>query len=373
MHTNGYDTQTTTGIVDQVMKYQYSQVKFLQLEISSYCNVACPQCPRNHYGGPVVEDLPLVNWTLQDLQTALDVNFVRQLNQIYFCGTYGDPMFNKHIVEMCRWLKATNKNLKLAIHTNGSLSNPDAYVQLAPLVDFLAFGIDGLSDTNHLYRRNADWQTIMNHATTFIEHGGKAYWDYIVFEHNQHQVTQAENLSKVMKFAGFNIKKTSRFFNKSHKLVESVDVLDKNNRKIYQIKPTTDSKYINHYYEKIQLISQKSNTGATKISCHYFKKQEIYIGSDGNVFPCGWLHDRLYGIESQSGPDRQRLSALMDQAGGKHLANCFQTPLQQIIDGAWFNIIQESWKTQPLDRCVWICGDKVNLIKEQNEFVEYND
>ena len=94
------------------MTYRFDQIKRLQLEISSNCNVSCPQCPRNYYGGDTISELPLVNWSLSQLQHVMSAKFVKQLDFVYFCGTYGDPMFNKNIVQMCKWIKSINSKTK---------------------------------------------------------------------------------------------------------------------------------------------------------------------------------------------------------------------------------------------------------------------
>ena len=354
------------------MTYSFKTVKSIQLEISSYCNAACPQCPRNYYGGETIGDLPLVNWSLEDLKKILSVNFVQQLEFVYFCGTYGDPMYNKNIVAMCKWLKSTNSKLRIGIHTNGSLAKKQHYKDLASLVDFMAFGIDGLEDTNHIYRRNTVWSRIIKNVQAFINEGGTAHWDFIVFEHNQHQIDQASDLSNQLKFKTFNIKKTYRFFNKEHKLVPAVKVFNKNRQSVYEIKPASDIRYINRQYETLKSINVSTYVSNSKIACHSLHKNEIYIGADGYVFPCGWLHDRLYGIESEHSLDRKTIFDMMEEAGGRKMANCLETPLQQIVDGKWFDAIQNSWHSNHLERCAWMCGDKINLIQEQNIMVNYD-
>ena len=72
-------------------------------------------------------------------------------------------------------------------------------------LNFIVFGSDGLSDTNHIYGRNTQWKFIMDSARTFIDAGGQAIWDFIVFEHNQHQVEKARTLSATLGFSKFNI------------------------------------------------------------------------------------------------------------------------------------------------------------------------
>jgi hypothetical protein len=305
------------------------------------------------------------------MQSILEPSLVRQLNLIYFCGTYGDPMFNKNIVDMCSWLKSINPNLKLGIHTNGSLGQAKTYQELASLVDFIAFGIDGLEDTNHLYRKNTNWNTIISNAKTFIDFGGVAYWDFIVFRHNEHQVDLAREFSHKMGFQEFNVKKTARFFNKEHKLIQDLDVLDSKLRKTYKIELPINQIYLNKNYSIVKEVDLSEYVKNAKISCYYQKSNEIYIGADGYVFPCGWLHDRLYGIESANTGDRACIYELMEQAGGTDSANCFKTPLVDIVDGSWFTVIQDSWNSNKLERCVIMCGDKINLIKEQNESIRY--
>ena len=60
----------------------------------------------------------------------------------------------------------------------------------------MSFSIDGLEDTNHLYRQDVEWDKIMERAKKFIGAGGRAEWKFIIFRHNQHQVEEARSLSK---------------------------------------------------------------------------------------------------------------------------------------------------------------------------------
>ena len=56
--------------------------------------------------------------------------------------------------------------------------------------------LDGLEDTNHIYRRYTDWSKIERNAKTFLNAGGKGSWVFIVFKHNEHQVDEAESYLK---------------------------------------------------------------------------------------------------------------------------------------------------------------------------------
>jgi MoaA/NifB/PqqE/SkfB family radical SAM enzyme len=356
--------------------FKFNEIKILQLEISNYCNASCPQCPRNYFGGKTIPTLPLRKWNMADFKTIFTTDLLENLQQVYFCGTYGDPMTNKNIVEMCQFIKTINSNIKIGIHTNGGVGTTDTFSALAKYTDFIAFGIDGLQDTNHIYRRGTHWQKIIDNSQAYINNGGKAIWDFIVFEHNQHQVDDAKNMSMSLGFDSFNVKKTSRFFNRKHKLSDHQVVFDRNGQIDYTISIPTDAKYINEGYIEIKNLIQQSAMDQyikdTEISCNAIRINEVYIGAEGFVFPCGWLHDRFYGPEVENTKDHSLIKELLVKAGGWTKANVFYTSLSDIVNGAWFSTIEESWASNNrLERCALLCGKNINVIGSQNKEIKY--
>jgi MoaA/NifB/PqqE/SkfB family radical SAM enzyme len=331
-------------------------VNVIELEITSKCNAACPQCIRNFYGGPKWPTVPLVSLKLDFLKDRLS-DLLSETNVLHLCGTYGDPCVHNQFIDIIRWAK-TFKNLKLRINTNGGMKK-SYWAELAHLLgpdDRVIFGIDGLEDTNHLYRRNVEWDVLMKNAKQFIDAGGKAIWQFIVFEHNQHQVDQASELSKSMGFIEFYIKKTIRFVDKRYIKIEQTPVVDKN--KIYFIKPPTDERYLNPGYASVQDIDFLKE----EITCMAKVYNNIYIGSDGYVFPCAWIHDRLYGYEPESAVDIQRIETLFELAGGREKANIYHTPIKDIIYGKWFEVMENSWVNEHrLERCARQCGKSNKL------------
>lgn len=355
--------------------YSFSEIQSVQIEISTHCNAACPQCPRNFFGGRTLPDLPLRKMSLTDVKDIFTIDFLRQLKQIYFCGTYGDPMTNTHINDMCDFFKNNAPGIKIGIHTNGGVGSIPSYQRLAATVDFVAFGIDGLEDTNHIYRRHTKWNKIIQNAQAFIGAGGYAIWDFIVFEHNQHQVDRAREISAKLGFKEFNVKKTSRFVNRNHVFNKSMDVYDNKGFVEYKISMPTIEEYINDGYQKI--VSQspskfKKYLSQCEINCNSNKIKELYIGADGFVFPCGWLHDRLYGPEVTDHSDYISIREMMSKEGGWINANVFYTPLQKIVDGPWFKTLEKSWvSSNRLERCAMMCGSDINVIGPQNSNIRY--
>lgn len=331
----------------------------IELELTTKCNAACPQCVRNFYGGPKWPSLPLIAPKLDYLKDKLG-NILSNVSTIKLCGTYGDPCVHNQFIDIVTWLK-TYPNLSVRINTNGGM-NKKHWTKLAKLLtenDLVTFGIDGLSDTNHLYRKNVDWDTLMKNVKDFIGAGGPAAWQFIVFEHNQHQVEEAKALSINLGFKYFFVKKTIRFFNKNHEKVDFTPSVDKN--KIFIIKPPTDTQYLYSGYKNIKNVDFKT----VPIKCIGKHFHHIYVGADGYVFPCGWLHDRLYGYEPEKHSDHEKIFKLMDIAGGKEKANINYTPIEQIIYGDWFRVLEDSWSNENrLERCAAQCHVGNSMIED---------
>ena len=124
-----------------------------------------------------------------------------QLPPVYalFCGNHGDPMMHPNPMELvCQFKQVT-------IDTNGSMGALKTYRQLAENGVDIWFSIDGLEDTNHIYRQDVVWDNIMERVDAFISAGGRATWKFIVFRHNMHQIDQARELSVELGFENFEL------------------------------------------------------------------------------------------------------------------------------------------------------------------------
>jgi MoaA/NifB/PqqE/SkfB family radical SAM enzyme len=196
------------------MYLNFSEVNDLHLEFTNKCNAACPMCCRNNFGGKVDPHLIPAEWTLELAKKVLCPEFIN-LNKIMICGTYGDPVMAQQCFEIVQYFKQNSK-VKIELFTNGSLRNEAWWSKLGQLLshegDEVAFSIDGLSDTNHIYRRKTIYEKIIKNAKAFITAGGRARWDFIVFKHNEHQVEEAQKLAAELDFKAFRVRKTSRFF-----------------------------------------------------------------------------------------------------------------------------------------------------------------
>ena len=312
-----------------------NKIQMLNIEHTSYCNLMCPQCARV-VGTKRNPNLQMTSMTLDDYMRILPPSFCKTIDHIFFCGNYGDALADAHFLDCVKYLKIND--IRLTIYTNGSLRTRNWWVELTYILgkdDKVIFAIDGLEDTNHLYRCNADFNTVMRNASAFISHGGKARWDYLVFEHNYHQVEEAKQLAKDMGFHTFNEKQTQRF------------IADKNYRsnkgkgKFGQIVEKYGSweNYIDH----------------TQITCKYKRDGIMYIDHDLNLWPCCWTGAPLF-FEYEENIQRKQTFELMDKYGQGFNSLRLHT-FDEILNHPWFQYdLEESWSRKMCEGKLMTCG-----------------
>lgn len=189
-------------------------VKILHMETSSVCNAACPMCPRE-YDIRFDKKKDPTSLSLAQVKDLFSIKFIQNLELMFMCGNYGDPAAAPECIDIFNYFRKVNPTMKLGIHSNGGLRSETWWKELGNVLsrdgDYCVFSIDGLADTNHIYRINTDFNKIMSNAKSFIDAGGKARWEYLVFAHNQHQVEEAKQLAKELGFERFNEKVSRRF------------------------------------------------------------------------------------------------------------------------------------------------------------------
>ena len=171
-------------------------MKIIHVEASTYCNARCPLCPRSLHGFKVEGVYPEVHLSIDKFQECLLQ--LPNRTYVYFNGNLGDPMMNPNIFELAKMT-----NCRTSITTNGSIGTQNTWQSLAKNNVEVVFSIDGLEDTNHLYRQDVEWNKLMDRVKWFIDAGGIAQWKFIPFKHNVHQQKQAKKLSKQLGFADF--------------------------------------------------------------------------------------------------------------------------------------------------------------------------
>lgn len=316
--------------------YKINEIRAIHLEVTTKCQAKCPMCPRRINGGLLNPFIDLTEITLEQFKDWFSIDFVLQLNHLSMCGNLGDPIVAKDTLEIFKHLRTHNTTMSLVMNTNGSARTTKWFEKLAELKVRVVFGIDGLEDTHKLYRVDTDWHKIIDNATAFIQAGGDARWDMLVFQHNEHQVEECRTLSQTLGFKDFYVKHTSRFRD------GRFHVLDEQGKTTHILYPTSKS---NNMISKT-LAAEKDTLPV--ITCKAKKDSQIYVSANGTVTPCCWIDMQ------QMPPMQESRIQYLDTIG--HWLNLNNQTLNEIFDSGYFEKIENSWNTCGIKECSKQCG-----------------
>lgn len=252
-------------------------VKWLQVENSTKCNAWCPACPRNQSGFELAEDL-----IIEDLDSARFLQVIEKLPNvecIQFCATHGDAVAAANIDEHIEIALSTKA--KIQIHTHGGIRNCDWWIDLAKKLHArdheVWFAIDGLAGIHEIYRQGANFNKTIENAKAFIAAGGQAVWQFIPWQHNEHQIKDCMRLSQQLGFKRFKFVFTVR---------ENLEGRHWRTGEKIQFRPWSRSGQTNP--------NHKSGVEKTlKVSdCLHVMKKSIYLNANGKISPCCYLNHR---------------------------------------------------------------------------------
>ena len=318
----------------------------INAELSNYCNSACPMCPRFDLNLNLIKDITNnAHTTLKIIIDKIGPAVLSKINHFYSCGVLGDGAMNPECYEIYEYVKSCGAKAT-ALYSNGGLRNTEFWKSLATTQTQVIFAIDGLEDTNHLYRRNVKWAKLIENVEAFINAGGHATWDYLKFKHNQNQIEQAELLSKKLGFKKFRLKETTRWddFDSEGNWVER-DHIKLDNYKLEKIERDTEASG-HHVTQKTKV---KESFTKAKINCwsYHKNKSEIYIAANGDVSPCCWLGDlRLHEAKN-----------IITDYNAINLNHC---SLDEILNGHFFTELAKGIRgvenAYRLQTCYHTCG-----------------
>jgi MoaA/NifB/PqqE/SkfB family radical SAM enzyme len=293
------------------------------IEPTSKCILECPLCDRTWFYEKFKKRLS------HEINIEHLLNFFKGTSPfVSMCGNNGDPIYHSEFHKLCIGLKKINSTIEIT--TNGSGKKKEWWEKLCSILsnnDNITFSIDGLEDTNHLYRVNAKWNSIMQAIHTVTKHNIDTTWKFIVFKHNQHQIEDAKKLSQELGIRNFEVVLSDRWWKQ--------DLMP-------------DKKYVDNLYEhqiavtngldKPMLIKQKCMVNGKAIHA-------LYIDSEGDFYPC--CRTGLYAF---------RYKTIFSPKTRKY--NIKNNTIEQILEDTQVKQFFESTKSyETADKCCKIyCG-----------------
>lgn len=301
----------------------------IDIELTSFCNIRCTSCVRevSNYSEAFNNKKEYI----------LDIDLIRkrfrkewfpQLKVINFCGTIDEPTLHPNFFEVIEHFK--DWSARILISTNGYTRNESWWHNLAHLLKDtdhrVVWGLDGIDEVSEIYRRGSRFSRVQKHFRAFNSSGGKSTWQFIVMEHNQHQLELVKGEARKEGF-------------KTVKIIYSSRVVLGGN---------------------VQYI--KINSGKTaEIECKFLKPMAVFVNCIGDVIPCcHWNPDHLEFLSDNyilnKKPNRRRYLELWQECGGYHATNLKYNTIEEVINGKFFKEVSNSWKDYPsLERCEHMC------------------
>jgi len=330
---------------------QLNDVEQIEFELTSRCNAGCPDCPRTlikTYAGS--KALHLNDISLANIKKWIPTK-PANLKLIKLSGNLGDAGVHPEVYDILEYFGSFGSNIAIKMHTNGGMRNAEFWKKMGELsykgkhksVDDkfkikIVWAIDGLEDTNHIYRIGVDWKKLMRNLNAYLDAGGYAEWHFISFPHNEHQEKDAEKLAKSLNM-GFVIRKSVRNYRKERKA-----------------KKNTHSK-VNHPILTVKGEKEKQEFGkkfAPSVACLHKTRNSVFIASDSTLWPCCMLWDEYCKKQSI-------LSRIPDDLNWNNL-NTYS--IDSILHSEWYKDLNKFWTDNIYWRCIRSCAENGKFITE---------
>tara|TARA_Y100000401_G_scaffold117134_1_gene124813 strand:+ start:36 stop:1220 length:1185 start_codon:yes stop_codon:yes gene_type:complete len=381
-------------------QWAYKNLRSVHLELSTLCNSICPWCPR------YVDFSPNVNpnivegaYTLERFKRHFPRDFIQQIEFWTFAGDYGDPCTCPEILDIIEYILSI-KDCKMQINTNGGMRNTKFWQQLGELMRgspdetytqyqkrYVIFSVDGLEDTNHIYRRNVKWHKVISAMETYGDTGARGIWEFLKFKHNEHQKEEVLQLAKKLGFPvrfknpngfeGAPMPAKDKDYNISYEIypakwprdgdgtleqipIKPLEVTDKQLEFIKMI--NADNSPIK--YKDVAHILEQPRSGCINCQAKTFGAgNEIRINHDGTVWPCSFFgHLSSKYLKGRIVSVVHRFQALGILEGIQN--NLDNNTLKEILDNDPFRKVYESWDDNSVLLCSHSCGQEQNTMEK---------
>jgi hypothetical protein len=323
------------------------------------------------------------------------VEIAKNLVGINFCGNVGDPGMAPDLIPILEYFREQSPKIVQQLRTNGGMRNDkfwttlgEFFVKQPPPRDNhlfskagVVFSVDGLEDTNHIYRRGVIWDKLIRNMRAYSATGAFAVWEWLLFEHNEHQVEEARTIAKELGFEF--IVKNPLGFGEYEDSLSGMNVYGKDGDYEYTIWPTkytghrkeplfgkkVDFTYMNRLTIPILPEFSKELEKNSEIVCksiEHPESKEVYISANGYMLPCCFLGG-VFG-QFHSSYSRYQFNKMINDYG-LEVFNLKNQSMLDIIQGPDFSkFFLDGWKADTIDSgkllyCLETCGHKSAMDK----------
>ena len=289
------------------------KVEWIDIELTSFCNIDCPGCYRQIKRKKVNNILDKDMLTLKQLKKWINKKTFPNCKLINFCGSIDEPTLHPEILEILDYFDDLNVN----ISSNGSTKTKKFWTILGKKKISVFFGLDGIDQKSlEKYRIGSNFKKVQENFRAFINAGGKATWQFIVFDHNEHLIDDARKMADDEGFDNFRLIYSHR-------------------------KDNNESK-------------TKKRDEEHQIVCKYDNQNRIFLSHTGVLLPCCFFNSeylQVYaGYESET-----RFMKKYEELGGQLEVNLKYNTPEEVMSGELYTSVVDSWKNKPMERCWHTC------------------
>jgi len=312
----------------------------------------CPHCARVVYdeNNQVLATNPILpgneQLNISVIENLANSPLITEETVVRLSGAFSDPLMHPHLLELVEAIYNHMPYVHLRITTNGGSRTP-AYVR--KVADVLAkwpnwktcfdFSIDGLADTNGLYRYNVKFERAYANMLAAIESGCRVKWHCLEFPWNSHQLPEIERQANELGVE-FEIREARPAdFSKAEQYI-AVKEHRVTSKKSETVKRNPEGSDIYYYGKKkfdyIEPLCLKN-------------EYSMFIGFDNCVYVCCSQFSDKYSVYQSA-----FMNHLDFNTGWNDLT---KHNINDILEDDRWEQMYESISTRPYNYCVDMCGE----------------
>ena len=301
-------------------------VEWIDIELTSYCNIDCPGCFRQVKRNKVNNILDKDVLTLEQIKKWITRKNFPNCKLINFCGSIDEPTLHPELLDILDYLEGVDIN----ISSNGSTKTTKFWRNLGERKISVFFGIDGIDQKSlEKYRIGSNFKKLQTNWREFIKVGGHATWQFIVFEHNEHLIDDAKQMAKDEGFENFRLIYSHRTENKESKT--------------------------------------KIREEEHEIVCKYGNQKRVFLSHTGALLPCCFFNSEY--LQVYAGHEiENRFMEKYQELGGPLEVNLKYNNPDEVISGELYNSVVKSWDEKPMERCWYTCKQAKQDVFIDEEF-----
>ena len=301
-------------------------IEWIDIELTSYCNIDCPGCFRQIKRNKVNSVLNKDVISLKQIQKWITKKTFPNCKLINFCGSIDEPTLHPELLEILDYLDDVNIN----ISTNGSTKTKKFWKNLGERRISIFFGIDGVDQKSlEKYRIGSNYKKIQENWKEFIKAGGHATWQFIAFEHNEHLIDDAKRIAKEEGFENFRLIYSHRNDNKESK---------------------TKTRKMEH-----------------KIVCKYGNQKRIFLSHTGALLPCCFFNSEYLQVYGGNEIETRFMKKYQELGGPLEINLKYNTP-DEVMTGELYDYVINSWNKNPMEKCWTTCKQSNQDVFIDEEF-----